>query len=406
MRTTAGLLISLLLILASGGTAHAGDKKPDAEGAVKTLTSLMKKRSLGKRDPATIGKKIDGLSEEDLSWVLDRLDEVPEKGRGAAAAEVVGKVRNALLTARYSAAVLRLPDAWNRFLDVSDEGRVSLLADLTRLEDAEPGTRFGLWALEGSTGTVRLRALDALADLASFGGDEVRILPALRKALEDPSPAVRDLALERLVNLSDTAAMDWAMVHAGEPAAEEAEVRGVKERRCPGDRALAILGRASKLHFGMEGDVFRAKAPEVREAILEEFRKWRAGAGGNPLRNGDDGPFDPIPKVSTVVVDPMETTTATVRWWSEVDRARFRLDLEDLEVVAATKLDWTANFRLVVIASGARQGNWEAFARRIPCGTRYRLPRRGFGLLETSVQPLLNGKWKVWVRAFEWRSGR
>ena len=401
MRTTA-LLLALLLAL-HAAPAPAADGKA-AEAAAKSLASFMKKKSLGKRDPADIAKKIEGLSGDDLSWVLDRLDEIPDKDRGDAAPEVVGRVRDAVLTDRYTAAVLRVPDAWNRLRDASDGARVLLMCDLARIEDAEPGTRFGLWALEGAAGPVRLKALDLLADLVSFGGDEARILPALRKALDDPSPAVRDLALERLANLSDSSALDWALAHAGEPAAEEAEVRGAKEERRPGDRALVLLTRASKIRFGLEGEEFRAMAPEERAALLEEFRKWRAAAGGNPLRNGEDGPFDPLPKTSSTVVDPAKAV-ATVRWWSEVDRAQFRLDLDDLEVVAVTKVDWTANFRLTVIASGARQGNWETFARKIPCGTRHRLPRKGFGLIETSVQPQLDGKWKVWVRAFESRGG-
>ncbi|MCK6481336.1 MAG: HEAT repeat domain-containing protein [Planctomycetes bacterium] len=402
-RIALGLGFALALAAGPASPAAAGDGKPDLPAVVKAVASFMKKKSLGKRDPADLARKLDGLSGDDLSWVLDRLEEVPEKERGEAAGEVLGRVRDAVLTDRYGAAVLEVPDAWSRLRDPSDAVRAALLSDLARLEDAEPGTRFALWAMEGSTGAVRLRALDTLADLASYGGDEARILPALRKALEDPSPAVRDLALERLANLSDPSVLDWALARAGEPASEEAEVRGVKEVRCPGDRALHLLSRVSKIRFGLEGEAFRALPAEERGALLEEWRKWRASAGPNPLRNGDDGPFDPLPRTTSVVVDPAKATTATLRWWSEVDRAQFRLDLEDLEVVAVTKIDWTANFRLLVIASGARQGDWEAFARKIPCGTRHRLPRKGFGLVETTVQPLLGGKWKVWVRAFESR---
>jgi len=397
------LLLALLLLLPPAGPAVAGDGKPDPAGAAKALSSLLRKKSLGRRDPAEIAKRIEGLPEEDVSWVLDRLEETPDSARGAAAPEVLGLVRDALLTLRYSAAVLRLPDAWERFRDPSDEGRIALLADLGRLEDAEPGTRFGLWAMEGSSTPVRLRALCLLADLASFGGDEARILPALRRALEDPSPAVRDLALERLANLSDPSVLDWALVHAGEPASEEAEVRGVKETRCPGDRALLVLVLASRLRFGLEGEALRAMSPEERGAVMDEFRAWRTTAGPNPLRNGTEGPFDPLCKVSSTVVDPAKDATATVRWWSEVDRAQFRLDLEELEVIAVTKRDWSSNFRLTVGASGARQGDWEAFSRKLPCGTRHRLPRKGFGLVETTIQPLLDGRWKVWVRAFESR---
>jgi hypothetical protein len=81
------------------------------------------------------------------------------------------------------------------------------------------------------------------------------------------------------------------------------------------------------------------------------------------------------------------------------------MDLDEMQVVAATKIDWVSSFRILVTASGARQGTWEAFARKVRCGARHRLPRRGFGLIETSIQPLLDGRWKIWVRAFEWKGG-
>ena len=383
----------------------AGDRKVDLPAVAKAVSAFMKKKELGKRDPEDVAKRLEGLKEDDLSWVLDRLREVPEKERGAAAGEVVKLVEDALLSLRYTPAILRIPDAAKRLADTGDRARCALLADLSRLEDPEPATRIGLWALTGSAEPVRLRAIDVLADLCSWGGDAARLLPALAKALDDPSPAVRDLALERLLNLSELAALDWSVAHMAEPADEEVEVHEAKERRCPGDRALETVTRVSKLHFGMERDAFWAMPEEQRKAVVEELREWRAKAGGNPLRNGDDGPFDPIPKVVSVVVDPLKEPGATLRWWSEVDRAQFRLDLEDLEVTASSKIDWSSNFRLAVIASGARQGNWEAFARKVRCGARHRLPRKGFGLVETTVQPLLDGRWKVWVHAYEWKGG-
>ncbi len=381
------------------------DRKADLPAVVKSLSIFMKRQALGKRDPEDMGRRLEGLPEEDLSWVLDRLREVPEKERGEAAAEVEGMVEGRILASRYTAAVLRLPGAWKRFADASDAARESLLADLARLEDPEPATRFVLWALEGGSLPVRLRAVDTLGDLCSWGGDEARLLPALRKALGDPSPAVRDLALERLANLSDSPALDWCLAHMGEPAEETAEVRGIRERRCPGDRALAVLALPSKLHWGLDGEALRGMAPEERAAVVEEYRKWRAGAGGNPLRDLGEGPFEPIPKVSSVVIDPVRDPSATVRWWSEIDRAQFRLDLADIMTVAASKADWVWSFELRVVASGARQGSWDALGRKVRCGARYRLPRRGFGLIEASLQILLDGRTRIWVRAYEWRSG-
>ena len=410
-RTSAFLALALAAASPPPAPALGGTPRPpaaaeaDLAAVAKSLAGFAKKKELGKRDPEEIGRRIAGLAEGDLSWLLDRLKELPEKERGAAAPEVERIVEEALLGARWSPAVLRIPGAAKRLADPSAAARCGLLSDLSRLEDAEPATRFALWAIEGSAGPVRLRALDTLADLASWGGDAARILPALQKALADPSPAVRDLALERLANLSDPAALDWSLDHLGEAGEETVELRGRSETRCPGDRALEIVTRLSKIRFGMDGETFRALPEEERTAATAAFREWRAKAGGNPLRNGDEGPFDPIPKVTSAVVDPLKGAPATVRWWSEVDRAQFRLDLDELEVTASSMLDWSANFRLTVIASGARQGDWEAFARKVRCGARHRLPRRGFGLVESSVQPLLDGKWKIWVRAFEWRGG-
>jgi hypothetical protein len=395
-------LAALALFLAFAAPSGAeGGKKPDLEGIGKFVASFLKKKDLGKKDPEEIGRKIAGLAEGDLQALLERLRGTDAKDRGAAAPAVERIVEDALLSARYTPAVLHLPDAARRLADPSPEARCALASDLSRLEDAEPATRFVLWALEGGADPVRLRAVDTLADLCSWGGDGARILPALRKALDDPSPAVRDVALERLANLADPAALDWAVEHMGEPAEETALVRGVKDRFCPGDRALEIATRVSRIRYGIEVDAWRELPEAERTAAREEIRKWRAKTGGNPLRDGEEGPFDPIPKVASAVVDPLKSPTASVRWWSEVDRAQFRLDLDEMQVTASSRLDWSSNFRLTVIASGARQGDWEAFARRVRCGSRHRLPRRGFALVETAIQPLLDGRWKIWVRSFE-----
>jgi hypothetical protein len=401
----AGVLVPGALPAPRALALPAGDRKVDLPAVVKSLSAYMKKKELGKRDPEDIAKRIAGLGEEDLAWVLERLREVPEKDRGAAGAQVEKSVEDALLSARYSPAVLRIPEVAKRLADTAPAARCALMADLSRLEDAEPATRFCLWALSGGADAVRLRAIDVLADLVSWGGDPARILPALEKALADPSAAVRDLALERLAAVCHPAALDWSIEHLAEPAEETAAVREVQDRRCPGERALDIATRAAKLHFGMSAEEFRALPEADRDAVRAELRAWRGKAGSNPLRDGDEGRFDPVPKVVSAVVDPLKDPRATVRWWSDVDRAQFRLDLDEMDVAASTKSDWFANFRLTVIASGARQGNWESFARKLRCGVRHRLPRKGFGLVETTVQPLLDGKWKVWVRCYEWKGG-
>lgn len=397
------LLLAACLVAAPIPAAAEGAKKADPEAVAKGIAAFLKKKELGKKDPEEIGKRIAGLSEEDLATILDRLRGTDAKDRGAAAPAVEGIVEDALLSARWSLAVLRLPDAGKRLADASPAALCTLMSDLSRLEDAEPATRFTLRVMEGADLPVRLRAMDTLADLASWGGDAARLLPPLRKGLADPSPAVRDTALERLAGLSDLPALDWSIDHAGDAAEEEVVLREVKTRCCPGDRALEIATRTSRVRYGMEVDAWRELTDAERTEAREEMRRWRAKVGGNPLRNGDEGPFDPIPKVSTVIVDPLKAPVAAVRWWSEVDRAQFRLDLDEMSVGASSKLDWSSNFRLTVIASGAREGNWEAFARRARCGGRHRLPRRGFALIETSVQPLLDGKWKIWVRAYESR---
>ncbi len=395
-------LLAVLLALAAPAPAEDA-RKPDLAAVEKSVAAFLKKKELGRKDPEEIGKRIAGLGEEDLAALLDRVRAAPEKDRGGAAPAVERILEDAVLSARYGPAIHRLPEAAKRLADPSPEARCALMSDLSRLEEAEPAVRFCLWALEGGADPVRLRAVDTLADLCSFGGDAPRILPALRRALADPSPAVRDVALERLANLSDPAALDWSIEHMGDPAEETASVRDVKERRCPGERALEVATRVSRVRYGLEVDGWRELPEADRAAVREEMARWRAKAVGNPLRDGDEGPFDPIPKVSSVVVDPLKDPSASLRWWSEVDRAQFRLDLDEMSVVASSKLDWVSSFRLTVIASGARQGDWEAFARKVRCGARHRLPRRGFGLVETTVQPLLGGKWKIWVRAFESR---
>jgi hypothetical protein len=383
----------------------AGDRKPDLPALVRSLAGFMKRKDLGKRDPEEIAKKVAGVGADDLSWVLDRLREVPEKERGEAAPQVERVVQDLLLSVRFTPAVLRVPDAAKRLADPSPEARCFLMADLSRLEDAEPATRLALQEVAGGADPVRLRAVDVLADLCSWGGDASRLLPALQKALADPSAAVRDVALERLANLSDPAALDWSLEHLAEPAEETTVVREMKERRCPGERAMEIATRVSKLHYGLPVESYRDLPEADRNAIREELRRWKAKAGSNPLRDGDEGHFDPLPRVTSAVVEPVKDPAATLRWWSEVDRAQFRLDLDDMEVVATSKIDWTSNFHVAVIASGARQGSWDVIARRVRCGGRHRLPRRGFGLIETSVQPLLDGHWKIWVRAYEYRGG-
>jgi hypothetical protein len=392
---------ALLLALALAVPAAAAGA--DLDAVARSLAAFQKKKELGKKDPEEIGRKIAGLGEADLATLLEGLRGAPEKDRGGAAPAVERILEDALLSARYSPAILRVPGAAKRLADPDPAVRCALLSDLSRLEDAEPATRFALWALEGGADPVRLRSVDALADLCSWGGDPARILPALRKALADPSPAVRDLALERLADMGEPAALDWAIEHMGEPGIETARVRERDETRCPGDRALELATRVSKIRYGIDADGFRALSEAERAALREEVKQWRGKAGGNAIRNGDDGPFDPVPKVTGVVVDPLKDPSASVRWWSEIDRAQFRLGLDEMQVVASTKLDWVAHFRLTAVASGARQGNWEAFARNVRCGARHRLPRRGFALVETSIQPLLDGRWKIWVRAYESR---
>jgi hypothetical protein len=372
------------------------------DGLAKALAAHMKKKELGKKDPEDIAKRLAGLAEEDLAALLERLRGIDAKDRGNAAPVVEKMAEDALLSARWGPAILRLPDAVRRLADPSEGARCTLIADLSRLEDAEPATRFTLWALEGASGPVRLRAVDALADLCSYGGDAARLLPPLRKALEDPSAAVRDLALERLAGLGDAAALDWSIEHAGEPAEESAVHREVKERRCPGERALEIATRATRVRYGMDADDWQALPEDERALAREQMRGVRSRAGDGLLRNGEEGPFDPIPKVTTVVL-AANAGEASARWWSDVDRAQFRLDIDELQVAASSKLDWFANFRMTVIASGARQGNWEVFGRKIRCGGRHRMARKGFGLVETTVQPLLDGRFKVWVRAYESR---
>ncbi|MHC4922668.1 MAG: HEAT repeat domain-containing protein [Planctomycetota bacterium] len=413
MKQGLALAISLAVALplpvpstvAASAAVEGGRKKkaPDLEKIVKTLSNLMKRRKLGKKDPERIADKIEPLDEQGLSWVLDRLALVEGKGRGDAAPLVETQLRDRLLGMRYGKGILKLPNAWERMADADPAARDRLLSDLSRLEDPEPATRFALWVLSGGETRVRLRALDTVADLLSWGGDSERLLPALHKALEDPSPAVRDLALERLVNLSDTKALDWALDHLGAPEKETTTVRERSEERCPGDRALLLLAHYSKSHLDLEPDEYRKMTEDERKAVETEFRAWRKKGGANPLRNGNDGPFDPVPKVTTRIVKPDAAREVQVRWWSEIDRASFQMTLEELDVVASSTVDYTTTFRLYVIASGARQGSWEAFARRVRCGERYRLPRKGFGLIETSVQPLLDGRWKVWVLAYESR---
>lgn len=405
-------LLVLALAAALPGTAATaapapaapeGKKASDPEALVRFLRSFFRKSALSAKDPEAIAKRLEGVPPEDLSWVLDRLRETPEKERGPSAAAVERLVDDARIAALWSPGILRLPDAAKRLADASDPVRCALLADASRLEDPEPATRLALASTAGTAVPVRLRAVETLGDLASWGGDPARILPALAKALEDPSPAVRDLALERLADLADPSALDWALAHAGEPAAEEAEVRGRAGSRCPGDRAVELINRASRTTTPVDPEAFRALPEADRKEYLDGCRAWRASVRGNPLRDGGEGPFDPVPKTVSTVVDPKQSPTATLRWWSEVDRAQFRLDLDEFEVAAATRLDFVATFRLVVIASGQRQGDWEAFSRGLRCGMRHRLPRKGFGLIETAIQPLLDGRWKVWVRAYESR---
>jgi hypothetical protein len=168
---------------------------------------------------------------------------------------------------------------------------------------------------------------------------------------------------------------------------------------------VEVVKRASRLRFGLDGEGWRAMTGEERKAFAAELAEWRDRAGANPLLHGTEGPFDPLPKVTSVVVSAKGDATASVRWWSEVDRAQFRLELDSIQVAATTRIDWAFGFHMTVGASGARQGDWEAFARKVRCGARHRLPRKGFGLVETSIQPLLDGRWKVWVRAYEWRGG-
>ena len=407
LRSFAAVALLALAGIAAPFPAAAGEggarKGPDLDGVAKTLGSFLKRKTLGKKDPDDIRRKLEPLREEDLAWLLDRVREVPDKDRGAAAGEVQGIVEDALLAARFTPAVRGLPDAAKRLADASPAVRCAVLADLERLEDPEPATRLALWALDASAVALRLRAVDTLADLLSFAGDGARILPALRRALGDPSPAVRDLALERLVEVSDPAGLEWALAHADEAAAETVEVREATETRCPGDRALLLLERLAKDHLDLEPEEFRGLPVERRKAVLDDFRAWRAKAGPDPLRDGADGPFDPAPKVTTTVVPQAKAGEVLVRWWSEVDRAAFQAAFEDLDVVAATRLDRVTSFRVVVVASGARQGSWEAYARGVRCGGRHRLARKGFGLVETTVQPLLDGRWKVFVRAYESR---
>jgi len=400
-------ILPLLLALAalSPPALAEGEKKPDLPGLVKFLKSFGGKKALARKEPEAIGKRLEGVPADDLSWVLDRLREAEEKERGPAAAEVERLVEDAMLSARWSPGILRLPDAAKRLSDGTDEGRCALLADASRLEDPEPATRLALESIGAASAAVRLRAAETLGDLASWGGDAGRVLPALVKALGDASPAVRDVALERLADVAEPSALDWALAHAGEEGEEEAVVRGKKEVRRPGDRAIRVLNQASRTKNPVEPEAFRMLPAEERAAVLEGFKAWRAGAKGNPLRDAGEGPFDPVAKTSSAVVDPKMDAAGAVRWWSDVDRAQFRLDLEEFDVVAVSKVDYVASFRLTVIASGQRQGSWEAFARGVRCGMRHRLPRRGFGLVETSIQPLLAGRWKVWVRAYEWRGG-
>jgi hypothetical protein len=373
---------------------------------VKFLKSFFKRKELGKRDPEAVAKRLEGLSPEDLAWTLARLRESGEKERGPAAGEVERLVEESWLSALWSPGILRLPGAAKRLADATDAARGALLADASRLEDPEPATRLALDALSvpGASVELRLRALDTLADLASWAGDPERVLPPLRKALGDPSPAGRDLALERLADLADPAALDGALALAGQEGEEEAVARDRREVRRPGDRALLVLNRASRTPRAMDPEAFRALPAEDRAAVLEEFRAWRATVRGNPLRDAGEGTFDPVPKTVTAIVDPRKDAAAALRWWSDVDRAQFRLDLDEFDVTATSKWDFAASWRLTVIASGQRQGNWESFARKVRCGARYRLPRKGFGLVEASVQPLLDGRWKVFVRAYEWRA--
>jgi hypothetical protein len=405
MRPARSLVVPALIIawVVPVAPIAFGDKAPDPAVVAKFLSGMAKRKSLSSRDREELRKRLDSLDEAGLLAVRDALRGLGPKDRGEAATEVIGSTENALLSMRWGPGVLSLPGAIARFEEPSPDAKAALLVDLARIEDAEPGTRLGLWAIESADLALRLRAVDVLADLASYAGDSARLLPPLRKALGDPSAAVRDLALERLVELCDVSALDWALEHCMDPAEETVTVREVEERRCPGERAFLLLARTSKQHTDVEPGEVRSLPTEKRELVLADFRTWRAGVGGSVLRDGSDGPFDPTPKVTTVLVPKDVGTEVVARWWSEIDRAAFRMTLEDLTVVASSTRDWSASWRAVVIASGARQGNWETFARRVRCGGRHRLPRQGFALVETTVQTLLDGRYKVYVRAYESR---
>src|SRR5258706_9355852 len=148
----------------------AGDRKADLPAIVRSLAVQMKQKNLGKREPEDIAKRLAGIGEDDLSWILDRLHEVPAKERGEAAPEVEKVVQDILLTARYTAGILRIPDAAKRVADPSMEGRCQLLAELTRLEDPEPATRFAIAAYAGGMDPVRLRGVGPPGDLPPWGG--------------------------------------------------------------------------------------------------------------------------------------------------------------------------------------------------------------------------------------------
>ncbi len=402
----AALAVGVLFAVPAGGAAPAGaaeGRKQDPEAVAKGLLPFLKRRALGAKDPDEVRRRLAPLDEAGLAAVLDTLRRSPEAEAGPSAVAVLRIVSDALLAARWTPAVLSIPDAASRIESPDPGVRAALLADAARLEDAEPATRLALGAMAATPLPLRLRAVDVVADLCSYAGDPGRLLPALRKALEDPSPAVRDLALERLADLGDAVALEWSLDHLFDAASEEAEVRERREARSPGERAFLLLARESKMHTGMEPSEARALSEEGRAALVGDFRAWFAKAGPGALRNGSDGPFDPVPRVTTQVVPADRADDVRIRWWSDIDRAAFQATYEGVDLSATSALDWTVTFRMVVIASGARQGNWESLVRRFRCGERHRQARKGFGLVETTVQHLLDGRIKFHVRAYESR---
>ncbi len=394
------VLILAMVLAAAGAWAAppAGELGKDARELLETAQRLVKAAKFGETQERILRKALTGVSVGEMAKVLDLL----HAGDAAAPsrADVLRLLAGEVYPALYGKEPLELIEGFPDKIRATDADTAEgLLAASLALTDFRLAFDLARRAAGSEHAKLRVRAALALGDLVEYGHEPAAAAEALANLLSDKEVAVRAVAGRRAFMARVDAAVPWALAHLDDQDKQVFEVRGEAETLIPGEEAMAGLRDLTRIEDEILWAEFRALTAERRDSLVSLWKAfWDEKGGRFPAPGFREAAFRPAPSTTDSVTVAKGETTATLQFWSGLDRTKIRVAVDDLSVAAASLYDFNVNFHVKYMAQGMRMDDGEDFARRWPVGHGRVLARKAIGCYVLTFQHLLGDRVRVFLR--------